>query len=162
MKSINNKKETTLSISVGKNPWETSNDKKINSLKTDDQLTTIEKLALKRGLERVNRNRDSQQEKIISILDSLDTKSNFCNVNNLSKLQELFSTIQGLKRVYPSREILWKAPSNNLLPPYKSARLENKILKRGLKKRCPSHPNSEKIVEKWYELMKVPENMCTT
>jgi hypothetical protein len=125
----------------------------------DNQLTTVEKLALRRGLERVNRERDSQQAKIIGILDSLHTEGNFQDAINQSKLQVLFNTIQKLKYIYPSKKVLWKAPSNRTLPPYKSVRLENKILKRGLKKKCSLYPNKEKIIENWYKLMKVQENL---
>ena len=124
----------------------------------NNQLTTIEKLALRRGIERVNRRRDSQQAKIIKMMNLLDVKQNFQASNNQLKLQTLFNTILKLKRVYPSKSVMWKAPNNNTLPPYKSIRLENKLLKKGLKKKCFSYPNKEKIIENWYKLMKVQES----
>jgi len=124
----------------------------------NNQLTTIERLALRRGIERVNRRRDSQQAKIIRLVNSLDVKQNFQDMNNQLKLQILFNTVLKLKRVYPSKSAMWKAPNNNTLPPYKSVRLENKLLKRGLRKKCSSYPNKEKIIENWYKLMKVQEN----
>ena len=124
----------------------------------NNQLTAIEKLALRRGIERVNRRRDSQQAKIIKMVNLLDVKQNFQDMNNQLKLQILFNTVLKLKRVYPSKSAMWKAPNNNTLPPYKSVRLENKLLKRGLRKKCSSYPNKEKIIENWYKLMKVQEN----
>ena len=124
----------------------------------NNQLTAIEKLALRRGIERVNRGRDSQQAKIIKMVNSLDVKQNFQDMNNQLKLQILFNTILKLKSVYPSKSVMWKAPNNNTLPPYKSVRLENKLLKKGLKKKCSSYPNKEKIIENWYKLMKVQES----
>ena len=124
----------------------------------NNQLTTIEKLALRRGIERVNRRRDSQQAKIIKMVNSLDVKQNFQDRNNQLKLQMLFNTVLKLKSVYPSKSAMWKAPNNNTLPPYKSVRLENKLLKKGLRKKCSSYPNKEKIIENWYKLMKVHEN----
>ena len=138
--------------------------KKGNDANTDkvidenNQLTAIEKLALRRGIERVNRRRDSQQAKIIKMVNLLDVKQNFQDMNNQLKLQMLFNTILKLKRVYPSKSAMWKAPNNNTLPPYKSVRLENKLLKKGLKKKCSSYPNKEKIIENWYKLMKVQES----
>ena len=114
-------------------------DKVINE---NNQLTAIEKLALRRGIERVNRRRDSQQAKIIKMVNSLDVKQNFQDMNNQLKLQMLFNTVLKLKRVYPSKSAMWKAPNNNTLPPYKSVRLENKLLKRGLRKKCSSYPNN--------------------
>jgi len=124
----------------------------------NNQLIAIEKLAIRRGIERVNRRRDSQQAKIIKMVNSLDVKQNFQDMNNQLKLQILFNTVLKLKRVYPSKSAMWKAPSNNTLPPYKSVRLENKLLKRGLRKKCSSYPNKEKIIENWYKLMKVQES----
>ena len=124
----------------------------------NNQLTAIEKLALRRGIERVNRRRDSQQAKIIKMVNSLDVKQNFQDMNNQLKLQILFNTILKLKSVYPSKSAMWKAPNNNTLPPYKSVRLENKLLKKGLMKKCSSYPNKEKIIENWYKLMKVQES----
>jgi hypothetical protein len=124
----------------------------------NNQLTTIEKLALRRGIERVNRNRDSQQAKIIKMMNLLDVKQNFQDSNNQLKLQTFFNTILKLKRVYLSKSVMWKAPNNNTLPPYKSVRLENKLLKRGLRKKCSLYPNKEKIIEDWYKLMKVQES----
>jgi len=130
-------------------------DKVINE---NNQLTAIEKLALRRGIERVNRRRDSQQAKIIKMVNLLDVKQNFQDMNNQLKLQILFNTVLKLKRVYPSKSAMWKAPSNNTLPPYKSVRLENKLLKKGLKKKCSLYPSKEKIIENWYKLMKVQES----
>jgi hypothetical protein len=124
----------------------------------NNQLTTIEKLALRRGIERVNRRRDSQQAKIIKMINSLDVKRNFQDTDNQQKLQILFSTVLKLKSVYPSKSAMWKAPNNNTLPPYKSVRLENKLLKKGLRKKCSSYPSKEKIIENWYKLMKVQES----
>ena len=141
-----------------------SKSKRGNNANTDkvidenNQLTAIEKLALRRGIERVNRRRDSQQAKIIKTVNSLDVKQNFKDMNNQLKLQTLFSTVLKLKRVYPSKSAMWKASNNNMLPPYKSVRLENKLLKKGLKKKCSSYPNKEKIIENWYKLMKVQES----
>ena len=141
-----------------------SKSKKGNNANTDkvidenNQLTAIEKLALRRGIERVNRRRDSQQAKIIKTVNSLDVKQNFQDMNNQLKLQILFNTILKLKSVYPSKSAMWKAPNNNTLPPYKSVRLENKLLKKGLRKKCSSYPNKEKIIENWYKLMKVQES----
>jgi len=141
-----------------------SKSKKGNNANTDkvidenNQLTAIEKLALRRGIERVNRRRDSQQAKISKIMNLLDVKQNFQDSNNQLKLQTLFNTILKLKRVYPSKSVMWKAPNNNTLPPYKSVRLENKLLRKGLKKKCFSYPNKEKIIENWYKLMKVQES----
>ena len=138
--------------------------KKGNDANTDkvidenNQLTAIEKLALRRGIERVNRRRDSQQAKIIKMVNLLDVKQNLQDMNNQLKLQILFNTILKLKSVHPSKSSMWKAPSNKTLPPYKSVRLENKLLKRGLRKKCSSYPNKEKIIENWYKLMKVQEN----
>jgi hypothetical protein len=100
----------------------------------NNQLTAIEKLALRRGIERVNRRRDSQQAKIIKLVNSLNDKQNFQDMNNQLKLQILFNTVLKLKRVYPSKSAMWKAPNNNTLPPYKSVRLENKLLKKRTKK----------------------------
>ena len=142
-----------------------SKSKKGNNVNIDkvidenNQLTTIEKLALRRGIERVNRRRDSQQAKIIKIVNSLDVKQNFQDMNNQLKLQMLFNTVLKLKSVYPSKSVMWKAPNNNTLPPHKSVRLENKLLKRGLRKKCSSYPNKEKIIENWYRLMKVQESL---
>ena len=124
----------------------------------NNQLTAIEKLALRRGIERVNRRRDSQQAKIIKMVNSLDVKQNFQDMNNQLKLQILFNTVLKLKRVYPSKSAMWKSPNNNTLPPYKSVRLENKLLKRGLRKKCSLYPNKEKIIENWYKLMKVQDS----
>jgi hypothetical protein len=124
----------------------------------NNQLTTIEKLALRRGIERVNRRRDSQQAKIIKMIDSHSVKHNFQDMNNQLKLQMLFNIILKLKSVYPSKPVMWKAPNNNTLPPYKSVRLENKLLKKGLRKKCSSYHNKEKIIESWYRLMKVQES----
>jgi len=89
----------------------------------NNQLTTIEKLALRRGIERVNRRRDSQQAKIIKMMNLLDVKQNFQDSNNQSKLQTLFNTILKLKRVYPSKSVMWKAPNNHTLPPYMKAEI---------------------------------------
>jgi hypothetical protein len=124
----------------------------------NNQLTTIEKLALRRGIERVNRRRDSQQAKIIKMINSLDVKQNFQDTDNQLKLQILFNTVLKLKSVYPSKSAMWKAPNNNTLPPYKSVRLENKLLKKGLRKKCSSYPSKEKIIDNWYKLMKVQES----
>jgi len=141
-----------------------SKSKKRENVNTDkvidenNQLTAIEKLALRRGIERVNRRRDSQQAKIIKLVNSLDVKQNFQDMNNQLKLQILFNTVLKLKGVYPSKSAMWKAPNNNTLPPYKSVRLENKLLKKGLRKKCSSYPNKEKIIENWYKLMKVQES----
>jgi len=141
-----------------------SKSKKGNNANTDkvidenNQLTAIEKLALRRGIERVNRRRDSQQAKIIKMMNSLDVKQNFQDTNNQLKLQILFNTVLKLKSVYPSKSAMWKAPNNNTLPPYKSVRLENKLLKKGLRKKCSSYPSKEKIIENWYKLMKVQES----
>ena len=141
-----------------------SKSKKGNNVNIDkvidenNQLTTIEKLALRRGIERVNRRRDSQQAKIIKMVNSLDVKQNFQDMNNQLKLQMLFNTVLKLKRVYPSKSAMWKAPNNSTLPPHKSVRLENKLLKRGMRKKCSSYPNKEKIIENWYKLMKVQES----
>ena len=135
------------------------NNVKINKvIDENNQLTTIEKLALRRGIERVNRRRDNQQAKIIKMVNLLDVKQNFQDRNNQLKLQMLFNTVLKLKSVYPSKSVMWKAPNNNTLPPYKSVRLENKLLKKGLKKKCSSYPNKEKIIENWYKLMKVQES----
>ncbi len=84
----------------------------------NNQLTTIEKLALRRGIERVNRRRDSQQAKIIKMVNSIDVKQNFQDMNNQLKLQILFNTVLKLKRIYPSKSAMSKAPNNNTLPPY--------------------------------------------
>jgi len=127
-------------------------------IEENNQLTAIEKLALKRGIERVNRRRDNQQAKIIKMVNLLDVKQNFQDRNNQLKLQMLFNTVLKLKSVYPSKSVMWKAPNNNTLPPYKSVRLENKLLKKGLRKKCSSYPNKEKIIENWYKLMKVQES----
>ena len=141
-----------------------SKSKKGNDANTDkvidenNQLTAIEKLALRRGIERVNRRRDSQQAKIIKMMNSLDVKQNFQDTNNQLKLQILFNTVLKLKSVYPSKSAMWKAPNNNTLPPYKSVRLENKLLKKGLRKKCSLYPSKEKIIENWYKLMKVQES----
>jgi hypothetical protein len=124
----------------------------------NNQLTAIEKLALRRGIERVNRRRDSQQAKIIKMVNSLDVKQNFQDIDNQLKLQILFNTVLKLKSVYPSKSAMWKAPNNNTLPPYKSVRLENKLLKKGLRKKCSSYPSKEKIIDNWYKLMKVQES----
>ena len=141
-----------------------SKSKKGNNVNIDkvidenNQLTVIEKLALRRGIERVNRRRDSQQAKIIKMVNLLDVKQNFQDMNNQLKLQILFNTVLKLKRVYPSKSAMWKAPNNNTLPLYKSVRLENKLLKKGLKKKCSLYPSKEKIIENWYKLMKVQES----
>ena len=70
---------------------------------------------------------------------------------------ELFEVVRKIKFTYPSNKVLWKAPKNNSLPPYKSVRLENKMLRSGLKKKCSSFPDKEKMVEGWYLLMRAPE-----
>jgi len=96
-----------------------SKSKKANNVNIDkvidenNQLTTIEKLALRRGIERVNRRRDSQQAKIIKMVNSIDVKQNFQDMNNQLKLQILFNTVLKLKRIYPSKSAMWKAPNNN-------------------------------------------------
>jgi len=158
---MNKSKEKSISHNCTEKSSKSKRGNNVNIDKVIDennQLTAIEKLALRRGIERVNRRRDSQQAKIIKMVNLLDVKQNFQDMNNQLKLQILFNTVLKLKRVYPSKSAMWKAPNNNTLPPYKSVRLENKLLKRGLRKKCSSYPNKEKIIENWYKLMKVQEN----
>jgi len=158
---MNKSKEKSISHNFTEKSLKSKRENNVSSNKVTDennQLTAIEKLALRRGIERVNRRRDSQQAKIIKMVNSLDVKQNFQDMNNQLKLQILFNTILKLKSVYPSKSVMWKAPNNNTLPPYKSVRLENKLLKKGLKKKCSSYPNKEKIIENWYKLMKVQES----
>jgi hypothetical protein len=159
---MNKSKEKSISYNYTKISSKSKEGNNVNIGKVIDennQLTAIEKLALRRGIERVNRGRDSQQTKIIRLVNSLDVKQNFQDRNNQLKLQILFNTVLKLKRIYPSKSAMWKAPNNNTLPPYKSVRLENKLLKRGLRKKCSSYPNKEKIIENWYKLMKVQESL---
>jgi hypothetical protein len=157
---MNKSKEKSISynteISSKSKKGDDGNKSKI--IDENSQLTNIEKLALRRGIERVNRRRDNQQAKIIKMVNLLDVKQDFWDKNNQLKLQILFNTILKLKSIYPSKSVMWKAPNNNTLPPYKSVRLENKLLKKGLRKKCSSYPNKEKIIENWYKLMKVQES----
>ena len=158
---MNKSKEKSISHNCTEKSSKSKRGNNVNIDKVIDennQLTAIEKLALRRGIERVNRRRDNQQAKINKMVNSLDVKQNFQDMNNQLKLQILFNTILKLKSVYPSKSAMWKAPNNNTLPHYKSVRLENKLLKRGLRKKCSSYPNKEKIIENWYKLMKVQES----
>ena len=158
---MNKSKEKSISHNCTEKSSKSKRGNNVNINKVIDennQLTAIEKLALRRGIERVNRRRDNQQAKIIKMVNLLNVKQNFQDRNNQLKLQMLFNTVPKLKSVYPSKSVMWKAPNNNTLPPYKSVRLENKLLKRGLRKKCSSYPNKEKIIENWYKLMKVQES----
>jgi len=131
---MNKSKEKSISHNCTEKSSKSKRGNNVNINKVIDennQLTAIEKLAIRRGIERVNRRRDSQQAKIIRLVNSLDIKQNFQDMNNQLKLQILFNTVLKLKRVYPSKSAMWKAPNNK----YTSTLQISKIGKQTTEKR---------------------------
>jgi len=146
-----NPKGSMFNYPIKLNNNNSSNKIVVNRLENkEDQLTTMEKLALLRAVERINRKREIHQESLCNTLDSLNTKSNFQDTVNQIKLNEVFEIVKEIKLTYPDRKVLSKIPEHNQLPPYKSIRLENKALRNALKKRSSLFPGNERIFEAWY------------